>query len=310
MTEIIKDRSGSSLDSDPVKLGLVIVIVILLAGGVVFGKNQTKSAETKINLPAKTADQNSNLEEAVIPSAGVTLPVTWGNLGAKLVEAGVIDATKLQALYQQRGGWPKEYRELLLDQKNGQIKITRDNAGYWLNLLWALGLANQNSILDQGEMTDPQYGGAGGFASTGGWSMAKGEPMDHYSRHQLIKLTVEQQALVDKISRGIFRPCCGNSTHFPDCNHGMAMLGLLELMASQGVSETEMWQTALTVNSYWFPDTYLTLASYFKDQGRDWSTIDPKIALGEAYSSSAGATKISALVSKSQGGGGGSSCGV
>ena len=73
--------------------------------------------------------------------------------------------------------------------------------------------------------------------------------MDHYSRHTLIKLTQKQQALVDTVSRGIYRPCCGNSAHFPDCNHGMAMLGLLERMASQGASEQDMWKAALTVNS-------------------------------------------------------------
>ena len=59
--------------------------------------------------------------------------------------------------------------------------------------------------------------------------------MNHYSMHRFIVLTPEQQALVEKVSKGIYRPCCGNSVYFPDCNHGMAMLGLLELMASQGV---------------------------------------------------------------------------
>ena len=86
--------------------------------------------------------------------------------------------------------------------------------------------------------------------------------MDHYNRHIFFKLTPEQQALVDKVSRGIYRPCCNNSTHFPDCNHGMAMLGFLELMASQGVSEQDMWKAALAVNSYWFPDTYINIATY------------------------------------------------
>ena len=120
-----------------------------------------------------------------------------------------------------------------------------------------------------GMMVDPKYGGAGNFASTGGWTISKSSPMDHYSRHSLVVLTEEQQILVEKISRGVFRPCCGNSTHFPDCNHGMAMLGLLELMASQGVSEQDMWKTALIVNSYWFPDTYITLATYMKNKGVD-----------------------------------------
>ena len=137
-------------------------------------------------------------------------------------------------------------------------------------------------------MADPRYGGAENFASTAGWTLAVGNPMDHYSRHQFFSLTAEQQALVDKISRGIYRPCCGNSTHFPDCNHGMAMLGLLELMASQGTSEKDMWSAALTVNSYWFPDNYANISKYFENQDLKLEAIDAKEILGPAYSSASG----------------------
>ena len=235
-------------------------------------------------------------EEIVIPSSGVALPVSWGNLGQQLVQAGVIDATKLQSIYEPRDGLNNEDKKLLLGQNDGKLKITRENSAYLLNLLWALGLANKNPILDSGEMVNKDYGGAGNFASTGGWTLAKGEPMSHYSQHQFINLTPEQQTLVDKVSRGIYRPCCGNSTHFPDCNHGMAMLGLLELMASQGVSEPDMWQAALAVNSYWFPDTYLTIAKYLKNKGVDWGKVSPSEMLGADYSSGTGYAKIRSQV--------------
>jgi hypothetical protein len=127
--------------------------------------------------------------------------------------------------------------------------------------------------------------------------------------HALIVLTPEQQALVERVSQGIFRPCCGNSTYFPDCNHGMAMLGLLELMASNGVSEDEMYRVALQVNSYWFPDTYLTIATYFAKQGILWDKVSPKEALGNQYSSGSGYQRVRALVEplQQQGGGG---CGL
>src|SRR3989344_5788143 len=199
-----------------------------------------------------SGEQSLIAEETVLPSNGVALPVRWGNLGAKLVSVGVIDADKFKAIYESRGAFTDEYKTLLLGQSDTKLKITKDNSGYLLNLFWALGLASKNPILESGEMMNPAYGGAGNFASTGGWMIAKGSPMEHYSKHKFFDLTVEQQTLVDKVSRGIYRPCCGNSTHFPDCNHGMAMLGLLELMASQGASEQDMWRAALAVNSYWF----------------------------------------------------------
>jgi hypothetical protein len=157
-------------------------------------------------------------------------------------------------------------------------------------------------------MVNPQYGGAQNFASTGGWTAAKGDAMEHYSKHTFFTLTAEEQAMVDRVSRNIYRPCCGNSTHFPDCNHGMAMLGLLELMASQGVGEQDMYKTALAVNSYWFPDTYLTIATYMKSKGVEWKDVDSKEMLSANYSSNSGYQKIASQVtapSNSQGGNGG-----
>lgn len=259
--------------------------------------------------PVSAEEARANLEQSVLPKDGITLPVTWGDLGAKLVEVGAIDPTKLEALYKDRGGFPAEYRKMIEKNANEKIVITNWNAGYLLNLLWALGLANRNPILeDKNEMMNPAYKGAGNFASTGGWVLAKGAAMSHYNMHPLIVLTADQQAIVERVSRNIYRPCCGNSTHFPDCNHGMAMLGLLELMASQGVSEQDMYKTALAVNSYWFPETYLTLATYMQQKGVMWKDVSPQEMLSAPYSSSSGYQNISSQVTKPQRGQGGGGC--
>ena len=272
----------------------------IIGAGIIIAVSLDASPPREINA--------DSLQESVIPSAGVELPITWGNLGAKLVETGAIDPAKMAALYESRGGFSDEYRKLLERNANEKIVITNWNSGYLLNLSWALGLANKNPILeDKTEMMNPSYGGAENFASTGGWTLARGNAMEHYNMHKLIALTSEQQTLVDRVSRNIFRPCCGNSTHFPDCNHGMAMLGLLELMASQGVSEQDMYKTALAVNSYWFPETYLTIATYMQQKGVAWKDVSPKEMLSAPYSSSSGYTDISSQVTlpeQVQGGGG------
>ena len=251
----------------------------------------------------------TSLSEEVLPSSGVVLPVSWGDLGKKLVEVGVIDAPSFRALYEGRGTFTEEYEELLSGTSSGKLTITKENAGYLLNLLWALGLANKNPILETGEMADPRYGGAGNFASTGGWTISKENAMEHYSHHALLTLSSKEQALIDRMSRGIYRSCCGNSTHFPDCNHGMAMLGLLELMASQGVSEKDMWNAALAVNSFWFPDTYFTIATYMKDKGILWKDVNPQEVLGAEYSSAQGYASIAAQV-ETKGSRSGGGCGV
>ena len=248
-------------------------------------------------------DQNQ-----VLPEAGVVLPVVWKDLGFQLTKLGVINRTKFDEIYAQRGGLGADAK-LLESADNTSIRITPQNSNLILNLLWAFGLANKNSALDAGPMVDKQYGGAGNFASTGGWTLAKGDAMTYYSKYKLVPLTAEQDALVASVAKNIYRPCCDNSTYFPDCNHGMAMLGLLQLLAANAVSESDMYKIALQVNAYWFPDTYLTLAKYFATQNIPWDKVDPKEVLGANYSSASGYRQILAKIEpiQNQGGGG---CGV
>lgn len=304
-----KDLNQKLLSEENLRmLPLSVVIAGFVIGGAILYKDyEIKSVQSTSEQNTEIAQQISATEEIVLPSRGVELPVIWGDLGAKLVSVGAIDADKLKDIYNQRGMFTDEYKNLLAGNNKGKLKITKDNAGYLLNLFWALGLANKNPILDSGEMSDPRYGGAKNFASTGGWTIAKGDSMEHYSRHMFFTLSSEQQAIVDKVSKGIYRPCCNNSTHFPDCNHGMAMLGLLELMASQGVSEQDIWKAALVVNSFWFPDTYITIATYMKNKGVDWKDVNPQEILGSAYSSASGYANIASKVAqpKQQRGGNG-----
>ena len=249
-------------------------------------------AETIAKSDKAEKNYGRKLFPKVIPEDGVVLPAKWGDLGAKMASVGVIDKAKLEELYAGRGGLSDEGRNLLEGLDNGYLKITPENSGFVLNLLWALGLGNKNEILDNGPMTDKKYGGAGRFASTGGWTLAEGDPMNHYSKHRFVILTPEQQALVEKSFQRHLSPCCRQLRLFPDCNHGMAMLGLLELMASQGADEEQIYRTALIVNSYWFPDTYITIAKYLKSLGKDWSAAVPKEILGYNYSSGPGYQKL------------------
>jgi len=283
-----------------------LVIAVTLVYMIGAKNDDTQETKTSIN---STNELTQALEDSVLPSEGFVLPVVWGDLGKRLVNSGTIDIKKINAIYEEGGTFTDEYKELLLGQNESKLKITNWNAGYLLNLFWALGLSNKNTILELGEMTDPSYGGPQNFASTGGWTISNGNPMDHYSHYVFFTLTPEQQMLVDRISNGIYRPCCNNSTHFPDCNHGMAMLGLLELMASQGVSESDMWSTALTVNSYWFPDTYLTIATYMKNNGIRWNNVSPQEILSADYSSASGYKRVALQVTKPKQQGG-SSCSV
>lgn len=282
---------------------IILFISFVIVGSLAYSAGK-KSDDGNIS-GAKNQRTQSFREEDVLPESGIVLPAVWDDLGLKMINAGVIDKEKFERLYDGRGGLTEAGKRLLEGSDNGKLVINSENSGLLLNLLWALGLGNKNEILENGPMSDKRYGGAGNFASTGGWTIAQDRAMDHYSKHSFMVLTPEQQALVEDVSKNIYRPCCGNSTHFPDCNHGMAMLGLLELMASQGATEGEMYDAALAVNSFWFPDTYMTIAKYLKSQGKNWSKADPKEILGFNYSSSQGYNTVLSKVKPEQFKGGG-----
>jgi hypothetical protein len=280
----------------------IIIVVALIVGSLIY--------TTRFKNPEALSGSVGLDQQKKVLQNGVELPVKWGNLGAQMIEAGVIDKDKFEAVYANRGGLDNQEKQLLEGINNGTIIITPENSGVILNLFWALGLGNKNDILEKGEMSDPRYGGAGNFASTGGWTIAKGSSMNHYSMHKFITLTSEQQTLVEQVAKNIYRPCCNNSTYFPDCNHGMAMLGFLELYASQGATEDQMYKAALILNSYWFPDTYATIATYMKNKGVEWKDVNPKEMLSANYSSGQGFAQIASQVTQPIQSSGGSGCGV
>src|SRR3989344_8121255 len=82
----------------------------------------------------------------VLPARGVILPARWGNLGKQMVESGVIDAQKFEALYASRGGLDENAKNMIYGEDNGNIVINEQNSGFVLNMLWAFGLSNKNRI--------------------------------------------------------------------------------------------------------------------------------------------------------------------
>lgn len=255
--------------------------------------------------------------QAINPQEGYELNISYGDLGPKMIELGVIDLEKFQDVY-ENAGQPlgKEQLKILTEGSQEKIKITPENSYFLLNFFWAFGLANKNKILTEGEITKYGQDQVGNFASTGGWSLTRGDDvMDYYAIGDLIALTPKQQQLVDEVSGNVYRPCCNNPTSFPDCNHGMALLGVLELMAASGATEEEMYEAAKFINAYWFPSNYYDLAIYFKAKdGKDFADIDGKVILGRDYSSVTGWQNIKNWLSQNgyekevprQGGG----CGV
>lgn len=155
----------------------------------------------------------------------------------------------------------------------------------------------------------------GGFASTGGWTIGAKSPAELYSSTKIMALTEEQQARLLEVAAGVYRPCCNNPTDFPDCNHGMAMLGLLELMASQNASLDEMFETAKYVTAFWFSQQMLEVATAFKAANDvDFNKVDAKMIVSSQFASISGFQAVHQWLSQNglleQAPNSGGSCGV
>jgi hypothetical protein len=265
---------------------LGIFLLGLGSGYLKWGQDETAEARQKKELAA--------LYEQVNPPDGFVLSVSYGNLGPRLIEAGVIDYDAFAAIYENSGNsLSAEQIEILKNGSDEEIVIDADNAHFLLNFFWAVGLANQNSILTEGSMVQYSDGQVERFASTGGWSLATKPVTELYASMDLIRLTAEQQKLVEEVAAGIYRPCCNNHTLFPDCNHGMAMLGVLQLMASKGATADEMFEAAKYINAYWFPQQTLETAIYLQlNENVDFKDADAKLLVSEKFSSGSGASMV------------------
>lgn len=262
-----------------------------------------------------TANSGKLFEEAtakVLPAQGFPSKIRLGDSVVKLVENGVIDRAKFEAIYAGGGGLPAELKDALDQPSAETILLTTTAANYYINLLWPLGLANYMAR----NQTSPVNGSSlFNFASTGGWTLGREENGGAYfNKLRIVELTPEQEALVTRIAENCYRPCCDNSAFFQDCNHGSALLGVLELGASQGLSEERLYREALAFNSFWFPQTYVQTALYFKAvNNTDWENVDPRIVMGKGFSAASGAAVVGKKVNElglipQQGGGAG--CGV
>lgn len=277
---------------------LWLTLVLILNSSLLLGMAEYYLIKKELNREIIELQKNTKnpdeliqiLKQEVIPQTGYKSSLRWKNLGQQLVEVGAIDKTKYEEIFGIDGDM-----KYLKNDSNDHIMINESNSRFLVNTFWALGLVNKSKILDEGQMKIA--GDTGNFASTGGWTLGTKQPMELYSSQEIIKLSPKQQELVQKIAENIFRPCCGNSTAFPDCNHGMAALGYIEYAVSEGLSEGQIYKDLLVFNSFWFPQNYLEMAAYFQKQNINWDRVDPKLALSSDYSSAQGAQRIKQAVS-------------
>ena len=305
------------MDKRTVRL-LITTLVLGIAIGIKIDASGWRLEPPKLTRktisPTPAASSGTVVAAAEVLPAQANLGVSWGEVIVKMVRGGAIDKQKFLKLYEGRQTDVEQVKQLLETPSDQEIVVTAENAQLILNLLWPMGIANKTAVLSDGPMGTQYKNEVGNFASTGGWTLGAKEGGKLFNSINLVTLTPEQEKLVTEIAGSIYRPCCGNSTYFPDCNHGAAMLGYIEMAVAAGLGKEQIYKNALALNSYWFPQTYAEIATYMKaKQNIAWKDVNPVEALGVEYSSGQGAGKVNkelqtlGLVPKVQGGGG---CGV
>ena len=277
------------------------------------------SSRTQEEVESNTGSGQKELNDLIQqinPPGGYALPITYGDIGPQLLAAGAINYDRYQQVYEQAGQpLTAAQQTILQDGSDAQIVINQESAYFLLNFFWAFGLTNQNPVLTEGPMMQKGEDQIGRFASTGGWTIGTKQATDLYASKAIITLSPEQQTRLEEVASAVYRPCCNNPTIFPDCNHGMAMLGLLELLAFQDATVDKMFEAAKYVNAYWFPQQTLEIALFHKTgQDLDFSKVDSQEVVGPTFSSGSGFQAVHQWLTENgvlEGtSGSGSSCGV
>ena len=269
--------------SDPMRRKVLFGVLAGYAGGAVSGVGGYRIWRS---LAGPRPAFNDLLAE-VLPREGIPTGLVFGDSLQRLTAAKMLMPGKLRDVYAKRGGLPPWVESLLNSPSDIAIHFDAEAAQHLLNLLWAVGLATRTPFNEKSPTNGAHLPR---LASTAGWKMGQ-EPNGaaYFNKVDTLALTSAQAAMVRQVAEGTYRPCCDNSALFQDCNHGSAMLGLLELAASQGREKPELERIALAANSFWFPGEYLKTALFFSlIEQRNWKDVPPADILSAKYSSASG----------------------
>jgi hypothetical protein len=264
---------------------ILAVFAVALLSFQIFTLFTVDATQNKANILTTVKGEKVDISaviEEVTPKSGFTIGAKWNGIVSKMIDYGALDPQKLENILTKRYGqeMKQQWREVLSGE-NANLKINSDNAVFMMYLLWVLAKHNNNQILHDSPFAQSFNNYDIGVGRSG------------YGDTELLLLTSAQQKLVKEVAENAYRPCCGNSTARPDCSHGFSALGLIQLMASQDFSKEEIFDAFVKFNSFWFPETYIKDALYFKiTDGKKWSEVDKNLIAGMDYSSLSGSYKV------------------
>ncbi len=283
MVEIMVDISKNRQEAGPSRRRLIMLMTASFGLG-------AASAVAATRIRDRIVGPFRHVREAVAavtPAAGVKTAVSFGDSIQRLVAAGAIDPEKFRSLYAAQKNTPEWVERLFAASSAEPILLSAETAPSLLNLLWPLGLATKAAFNEGSPLNGVRLPS---YASTAGWSLGRERNgYAYFNRVETLRFTEEQEKRALDVATNTFRPCCDNSTYFQDCNHGSALLGLIELAAAQNATTDELYRLALAANSYWFPNYYSKTAVYLAlFENQSWTDTPPQTILGARFSSLSG----------------------
>ncbi len=248
---------------------------------------QSSQATLATNETGTVNQTYSTVLASLYPQGGFKTKIVLGDVVPRLVESGAMNLSKIEQLY--RGNLTQQELDILTKPTYTPLTLNSSNANFYLLIFWALGISNNNRVLDNFSALSNSSGyGVANFASTGGWTLGTdSNAMTYFNRLHLVDLTPSQQNYVYDVTTHSYRPCCNNPTSFPDCNHGAALLALTELGASQGLNESQLFALDLQAQTLWFSTYYsLTALNLRYNNVSYWGSASK--VLGINYSSATG----------------------
>ena len=279
-------------------VSLTVIIVSAFWVGISYFRNEPLFIFNSTSESTNKSSSDQRIVQENSPS--ISTGVKFSGFPQALVTNGVIDLDKYNSL----SLLSEEEKKLFSEDFEKEIILDDSNSGVLLNLLWGLGLAQKNIYLENSELGQmKKEGQLENLASTGGWMISSGTASKHFSQHNILNLTEEQQKKVSDMAHNIYRPCCNNHARFSDCNHGMAILGLLSLGVSQNLSDQQIYQLALKANYSWFPEQYAVIFNYLEViEKKNPGDVSPRAILSNKYSSASGFTQVQKSLSAVSGG--------
>ncbi|MDE1846348.1 MAG: hypothetical protein KGH53_03660 [Candidatus Micrarchaeota archaeon] len=322
----LRKGKNTSFSFLPIAAGAILVLAAFYFS--------SQPLTTQHNFTKQISPNSINLTAIslqVVPSGGYVLPFRWGKSIKTLVDAGAINVSNFTALIKNSGQQlTGSEKSIINGTYEGYIQFNSTNTEFVQLAFWALGVNNNNTIIRNGPIINasiqysgqinsnattgrtvtPQYVASQYFASTGGYG-----PIGRlqFSALGVLRLSAAQQSIADYTAENSYRPCCDNPTAFPDCNHGAAALGIIELLASQGATQNQVLRAVEEFNQYQFPGQYGEIAAYFATQGENYTSINAGAIIGKNYSSLTGYLRVHQyLIQKGiiKQAAGGAACGV